>query len=113
MEELGRTSMPECPLRISATVAAGQMVVELDGEVDIETVPVLQAGMEVIDAEGAADVLIDLGRVTFLSPHGLSVLVQCAHRLERQSRWAEFRRPTAQVRRMLEWTGGPLRVAKD
>lgn len=113
MEELGRTSVPDCPLRISATIAAGQVVVELKGQVDIESVPVLQAGMEVIEAEGADEVVIDLGPVTFLSPHGLSELVRWAYAMERRSRWVLFRNPSVQVRRMLEWTGGPLRLAND
>ena len=105
--------MPADPLRISATVAAGRLVVDLEGEADIESVPVLQAGMDEIVDEPADEVVIDLGRVSFLSPHALSVLVRTAHQMERRSRWVEFRRPSPQVRRMLEWTGGPLRVAAD
>ena len=101
------------PLRISATIEAGLLVVELEGEADIESVPVLQAGMAEIADKPADEVVIDLGRVSFLSPHALSVLVRSAHQLEGRSRWVEFRRPSPQVRRMLEWTGGPLRLAAD
>ena len=113
MEAPGRTSIVDEPLRISTIADANLLVVELEGEIDIDTVPALQAGMDAIDAERADDVVIDLGGVSFLSPHALSVLVRCAHRLERRSRWVEFRRPSVQVRRMLEWTGGPLRLSTD
>ena len=85
-------------------------MVELEGEVDVESVPVLQVGLEVVTAEASSDVVIDLGRLSFLSADGLWVLVKNAHRLEAEDRRVEFRRPNAQVRKMLEWTGGPLNV---
>ena len=87
-------------------------MVELDGEVDVESVPVLQAGLEVVTAETSSDVVIDLARLSFLSADGLWALVKTAHRLEAEDRRVEFRQPNAQVRKMLEWTGGPLHVVR-
>ena len=110
METPGRPTTPRCPLRISATVSADHTLVELDGEVDVESVPVLQAGLEVVTSESSSDVVIDLERLSFLSADGLWALVKKVHRLEAQDRRVEFRRPSPQVCKMLEWTGGPLRV---
>ena len=88
------------------------MMVELDGEVDVKSVPVLQAGLDVVTSEASSAVVIDLGRLSFLSADGLWVLVKSAHRLEADDRRVEFRSPSPQVRKMLEWTGGPLRVVR-
>ena len=43
--------------------------------------------IEILIAQRPDEVVIDLGPVTFLSPHGLSVLVRWAQKMERRRRW--------------------------
>lgn len=65
MESPRRPTTPHSPLRVPATVSARHSLVELDGEVDVESVPVLQEGLEVVRSESTGDVVLDLGRASF------------------------------------------------
>ncbi len=56
-------------------------VLQVTGEVDVYTAPMLREQMQEFSAKGAVHVIVDLGRVDFLDSTGLGVLVGALKRL--------------------------------
>jgi anti-anti-sigma factor len=111
MEPTGRPPT-NCPLSISAVVAERRTLIELAGEVDVETVPMLQASLALATAQSRGEVIVDLAEVTFMSAVGLFELVKTAEAL-RDGGWRiEFQRPSPPVAKLLEWTG-PVPTRQD
>jgi anti-sigma B factor antagonist len=68
-------------LSLAGREVAGYTVLEVGGEVDVYTAPVLRGRLaELIDG-GARSIVVDLGRVDFLDSTGLGVLVGALKRL--------------------------------
>jgi anti-sigma B factor antagonist len=67
--------------RVRTSVQAGEMIVEVVGELDLATAPLLD---EVLSRDGtvaAGRVVVDVSHLTFMSAAGLSVLVGAHYRL--------------------------------
>ena len=72
--------MPEVPaLTLTTVQRAGLSVVDLDGVLDLSTVPVLEAELERLAGEGRS-VVLDLRRVEFMDSTGLAVILRFSAR---------------------------------
>jgi anti-anti-sigma factor len=112
MEPPGWSSTNE-PLTISTVAAGRHIVVEVAGEVDVDTVPVLQAGLALASARAGGDVVVDLSAVSFMSGEGLFEFVKTAESLQRKGSRIVIQRPSAPVAKLLQWTGPPPLPHRD
>lgn len=62
-------------LDVTRAVVKGWCVIRVNGEVDVATAPQLRQALVDADAEGAANVVVDLAKVEFIDSTGLGVLV--------------------------------------
>jgi anti-sigma B factor antagonist len=73
-------------LEISSRLVEGTLVVEVAGEVDLDTAPQLHAAIvDAIDRTADAGPIIDLTRVSFLGSAGLTVLLRATRHAEARS----------------------------
>jgi anti-sigma B factor antagonist len=83
---------------------AGAVILVLDGEIDLATASLLEEKLRAVEAQEAADVIIDLDRVSFMDSTGLQVLV--AHTLSKQNgRRVRLTQGSPQVQRLFEVSG--------
>lgn len=80
------------------------ILLELDGDICVRSVPVLAAALEVLDDDDR-DVIVDLADVSLLTAHGIGVLVRAAHHRRTSPRSFTVRGATGVVARVLEITG--------
>jgi len=66
-------------VRVALQSADGVPLVEVDGEIDVDTAPLLDSRLREVVEGGATSVTVDLRRVGFLDATGLTALVR-AHR---------------------------------
>jgi len=81
------------------------VVLELEGEVCLATVPVLATSLEGITATEAADVVIDLTGVSLLTAEGIGVLLRTSRTRARNGGSVTVRGATGLVARVLDLTG--------
>lgn len=86
----------------------GRATVEVDGEVDAYTAPLLEACLDAqLDRTGLRTLVVDLEQVTFLGAAGVAVLVRAHARCAAQGARLVLRTPREGiVRRALQITGG-------
>jgi anti-sigma B factor antagonist len=72
----------EMELSLAVRTVAGRTVLEIGGEIDVYTAPRLRERLIELVAEGADQVVVDLGRVEFLDSTGLGVLAGAHRRLK-------------------------------
>ncbi|WCO65716.1 STAS domain-containing protein [Iamia majanohamensis] len=82
---------------------AGRVVLTVSGEVDVFSVPRLRAAMG--DVVGAADVVVDLGGVTFCDSSVLRLLVDAQRDSAAAGHRLEVARPSPVVRDLFEVSG--------
>jgi anti-anti-sigma factor len=87
---------------LAVTFPDGDRLAVLCGELDVATVPTLEAAFELV-SPGAAMVL-DLSQVTFLDSSGLTGLVRLYHRLGGDRDSVVLRNPTPNVQQVLAIT---------
>jgi len=80
------------------------VVVVVVGEIDIATAPALEERLTEAEAVDAANVIVDLDRVTFMDSTGLQVLVTHALSKENGNR-LRLTRGSAQVQRLFTVSG--------
>jgi anti-sigma B factor antagonist len=87
---------------------SGVPVVHLFGELDIATVPCVEAEMEAVVTRADRRIVFDLAQVTFMDSSGIAMLLRAAASVGDVA----VRNPSAVVLRVLEATGltGILRV---
>ena len=68
-------------LRLATHEADGMTVVEVGGEIDVYTAPQLRTALNDAIADGARDLVVDMGGTDFLDSTGLGVLVGCLKRV--------------------------------
>jgi anti-anti-sigma factor len=98
-----RQSWP--PLTIDVERAGSRVLMTAVGEVDISTVDELERALAVAGETGAAEVFLDLTRMTFLDCLGLRTLLHHRARLLEEKRRLLLICPTAPVLRLLALTG--------
>jgi anti-anti-sigma factor len=90
---------------VAASFADGQVVLALEGEVDILSAPEFGAFFEAMIDRGHRSVVLDLARLRFMDASGLAVIAQGADRLEVTGGTLTIRTPMALIGRMLDITG--------
>jgi anti-anti-sigma factor len=90
---------------VAATFTDGQVVLALEGEVDILSAPEFGAFFETMIDRGHRSVVLDLARLRFMDASGLAVIAQGADRLEVTGGTLTIRTPMALIGRMLDITG--------
>ena len=82
----------------------GPAVVKLLGELDLSTVPELEACLAGFGADGA-DVRLDLSGLSFCDSSGISAMVTAAKRVRKRGGHLSIASPQPAVRSVLEITG--------
>jgi anti-anti-sigma factor len=85
--------------------AEGPTLVKLSGELDISVAPVLEEHVRYLGGAIAADVLMDLDRLTFLDSSGISVIVMACKRVRANGGSFSVTCSEPRVRRTLELSG--------
>ena len=80
-------------------------VVQVTGEVDIATAPLLRAVLDTVVGRRPSLVEVDLSGATFLDAHALSVLTAVRRRLAGRHARLVLRDPSPVALRLLELTG--------
>ena len=92
-------------LKVSPRAVDETQVLDLEGEVDVYTAPLLrQAIVDLVDG-GAKHVLINLERVDYLDSTGLGILIGGVKRLKEQGGALRLVGPSARITRIFEITG--------
>ncbi|HUQ40844.1 MAG TPA: STAS domain-containing protein [Acidimicrobiales bacterium] len=84
---------------------AGCVVVWLEGEQDAASRPALCEVLVEVLATDDADLVVDLGDVTFIDASTVGALLRGRSLLIDHGRWLTLRRPSAPVARVLELCG--------
>jgi anti-sigma B factor antagonist len=80
-------------------------VLQVTGEVDVYTAPMLREGIRELAARGAVHLIADLGQVDFLDSTGLGVLVGGLKRLREDSGSLALVLKTPRILRVFQITG--------
>lgn len=83
----------------------GAYVVSLRGELDLSGGPDLEAALLNAEQSNAAQILVDLGELTFIDSAGLGVLVRAAARSSLNGNRLRITSPQDQVASVLRLTG--------
>jgi anti-anti-sigma factor len=90
---------------VAASFTDGQVILALEGEVDLLSAPEFSAFFETMIDRGHRSVVLDLARLRFMDASGLAVIAQGADRLEVTGGTLTIRTPMALIGRMLDITG--------
>jgi anti-sigma B factor antagonist len=69
-------------LSVASRIAAGYVVVEVGGEIDVYTAPKLRDSLNETTGSGHSHIVVDFSRVDFIDSTGLGVLVGVNRRLK-------------------------------
>ena len=83
----------------------GALVVEIHGELDDATAPVLRDAIGKLLAQGRATLTLDLRNMTFIDSTGIGALVGALKRCRSAAGDVVLRGPSAATSRVLELTG--------
>jgi anti-anti-sigma factor len=92
------------PLRVHVETHDDRAIVRLIGPIAAHSVPTLQDALELAEAPGPCEIVLDLRQVPFLSSNGVSALLIVARRLGPHRRLV-LARSCEMVRRVCEVTG--------
>jgi anti-sigma B factor antagonist len=90
------------PFDVHVTEQSEYVVVQVAGEIDLVTAPVLQRHLDTATASNRPTVVIDLSATTFLDARGVGVLVATRKQVAQAGSRLVLRRPPPLVRRVLE-----------
>jgi anti-sigma B factor antagonist len=90
------------PFEVTAREAGGAVVLELRGELDVATVPLLR---EALAATAGTTVVVDLQELTFMDSSGISAFIHARKQLARDGHRLLLTRPSPNVRRVLDIVG--------
>jgi anti-sigma B factor antagonist len=92
------------PFAARGVAGDGVTVIELSGEVDIETAPRLQSALEAAIRSGVP-VVVDMGDVTFMDSTGFGVLIAAHLRAKRVGIPVLLRAVSDRIRYLMEMLG--------
>ena len=90
---------------VSVSHADGVAVVQVSGDLDCYTAPQLREALLRLVAEGSNQVILDVGRSSFIDSTGLGVLVGGLRRFRQEGGDMVLRSPTSTTITLLEVTG--------
>jgi anti-sigma B factor antagonist len=98
--------------------ADGEVVIEVRGELDPNTAPVLRGGLaHLIDEQDDLSVVIDLRDLEFIDSTGLAALAHARQRLRAQGGGITLAHPRSGIQKVLEISGLgtvlPVRGSED
>jgi anti-anti-sigma factor len=91
-------------LELVRHVDGSRTTLVLDGDLDVQSAPLVQQAVAAAVREGAGDVVVDLRNVSFIDSSGLGVLIACHKRARRESCRLVLRAPSHRVARLLAVT---------
>ena len=83
----------------------GQVVLQLAGELDCDTVPVLRQALDQLCSRTVPTLVLDLAELQFIDSSGLHELVRALRRQREVGGEVVLRQPSAQTMRVLEIVG--------
>lgn len=92
-------------LSVGSRAVDGHTVVEVHGEVDVYTAPMLRERLIELISGGARSLVVDLSRVDFLDSTGLGVLVGALKRVRSANGDLNVVCTTERIRKIFEITG--------
>jgi anti-sigma B factor antagonist len=92
------------PFQVNSTQEAGKAVIVVEGELDMNTAPLLERELEAVMAVPDAAVLLDLSGCEFIDSTGIALIVRAWQGLEGEDRFA-LCGVSDQVKRVLDITG--------
>ena len=90
---------------VTHQVVGRRTVLDVGGEIDLDSVAVLATAIDSALADGAAELWIDLTRVRFMDSAGLHVLLETRSRARDLNRRLAIVCPSGSVRRLFEIAG--------
>jgi anti-sigma B factor antagonist len=93
------------PLRIEIRHAPDRVILVLDGELDMATVPSLQQTIEGGELDAEAMVVFDLRQLEFMDSTGLRIILSMRERCEGRGQQFAVTPGSEQVQRLLSITG--------
>lgn len=96
--------MKPTPFQVRSTEEAGKVVVVVEGELDMNTAPLLERELDAAMATPDATVLLDLSDCDFIDSTGIALIVRAWQGLESEDRFA-LCGVGDQVKRVLDITG--------
>jgi anti-sigma B factor antagonist len=99
-----RTAPPVNLLGFSASQRDGHMQVEVVGELDEATAPLLREHLASLLTDLVGDLVIDISGLTFVDSTGLSLFLTMHKRLDAEGKRLVIFAPTPKVRRVMEIT---------
>jgi anti-anti-sigma factor len=98
------SSQPELTVTTSADGAT--TVLDVSGELDIGTAPVLRATfLRLLDQDDVPDIVLDMRSVAFCDSSGLAVLLMGARRWQAEGKRFALRSPSQTLERLVDLTG--------
>ena len=94
----------DVPLRIETVGRDGSLVLVVEGELDIVSSPLLDEALTRARATGAASIVVDLAKISFIDSTGLHVLVNHA-RAENGRARISLTKGSPQTQRLFELSG--------
>jgi anti-sigma B factor antagonist len=92
------------PFKVSSERAGGRNVIVVEGELDMNTAPLLERELETATAAAGAAVLLDLSACEFIDSTGIALIVKTWQQLEGKGGFA-ICGLNNQVKRVLDITG--------
>ena len=92
-------------MMVNYAVANGWTVVEVDGDVDAHTAPMVREGVIKLLGQGHRHFVLDLGFVTFMDSMGLGVIVAITKRLRENEGSLRIASVSGRIRRIFELSG--------
>jgi anti-sigma B factor antagonist len=105
-----------CAMEIRGTASDGTARLELHGELDIGTAPVLEDAVDQALEDGCREVVLDLGPTTLLDSSGLGALLRAARTVgDRHATMAVVSPPGSEARLVIEMsrTGSVVGLRDD
>ncbi len=96
--------MNPTPFKVSSEQVAGKVVIAVEGELDMNTAPLLQRELANVPASPDASVLLDLSGCEFIDSTGIALIVKAWQEREGEDRFA-LCGVGDQVKRVLDITG--------
>ncbi len=92
-------------LIVGTTRAGDEAIVSLEGELDLATIQTLRAALVAASSSSAANVVVDMARLSFMGAIGLGVLIAAHRRCAATGVRVTLRRPTGIVEKVFGHRG--------